>query len=392
MGVSGSERWSGRAALIAGAVAVLGVAGVPAMSAAATPPGEPVLSVDDPTVDRASGDTEVTFTVTLSAPGAPPTTAVPPPTAPAGSLPETGSTTAPIVAIASLLVACGLAAVVVRRRPGTLAVVLVGATVAGVGAAALAAPVAARDRPESAGTGVSVAYRTEDGDATAPDDYTATSGTISFAAGQTTATVLVPLAAGGDGGTFRLVLSDPVGASLGQSTGHATIRPLSGEPTTVAPTTTTTVAPTTSTTPVPTTTTLAPTTVVPTTVAPTTSTTLAPTTTTLAPTTTIASVPGCVTDGYLSYVVPAGTALSAITVVDRWGDEVVVHYAIVEGWFSSDCTGDRPRGTIFMPSDDYWNYSSEITDALYPDNCRCGWVGEAMIDGVGSGWVYLLDR
>ena len=64
---------------------------------------------------------------------------------------------------------------------------------------------------------VSVDYATEDGTATAGSDYTATSGTLTFAAGETAKTVKVPVLDDAiDEGkeTFKLKLSNPQGAFL----------------------------------------------------------------------------------------------------------------------------------------------------------------------------------
>ena len=69
----------------------------------------------------------------------------------------------------------------------------------------------------AAGHEVSVDYATEDGTATAGADYTATSGTLTFAAGETAKTVSVPLLDDAiDEGkeTFKLKLSNPKGAYL----------------------------------------------------------------------------------------------------------------------------------------------------------------------------------
>ncbi len=71
-----------------------------------------------------------------------------------------------------------------------------------------------------------VHYATAGGNATAGTDYTAVSGTLAFAAGETTKTVTVNIA--GDtvaeaNETFNLVLSVPTGATLSDSTGTATI-------------------------------------------------------------------------------------------------------------------------------------------------------------------------
>ena len=73
---------------------------------------------------------------------------------------------------------------------------------------------------------VTVAYATTDGTATAGSDYTATSGTLVFAPGQTSQTVAVPVI--GDTAyesdeTFTLTLSSPVNATLGTATATGTI-------------------------------------------------------------------------------------------------------------------------------------------------------------------------
>jgi hypothetical protein len=73
---------------------------------------------------------------------------------------------------------------------------------------------------------VSVRYSTANGTATAPADYTATSGTLTFAAGQTRRTVsaaVVPDALPEDDETFRLVLSAPSGVTIGDGSGTATV-------------------------------------------------------------------------------------------------------------------------------------------------------------------------
>ena len=64
---------------------------------------------------------------------------------------------------------------------------------------------------------VEVAYATADGTATAGEDYTATSGTLTFAPGETEKTVAVTIiddTVEDSGETFSLVLSDPSGAVL----------------------------------------------------------------------------------------------------------------------------------------------------------------------------------
>jgi len=74
---------------------------------------------------------------------------------------------------------------------------------------------------------VTVAYATTNGTATAGTDYTATSGTLSFAPGQTSMTVAVPIV--GDTAyepdeTLTLTLSNPVNGTLGTATATGTIR------------------------------------------------------------------------------------------------------------------------------------------------------------------------
>ena len=73
---------------------------------------------------------------------------------------------------------------------------------------------------------VSVAYATANGTATAGSDYTATSGTLVFAPGETSKTVAVPIL--GDTAyesdeTFTLTLSNPVNATLGTATATGAI-------------------------------------------------------------------------------------------------------------------------------------------------------------------------
>ena len=74
---------------------------------------------------------------------------------------------------------------------------------------------------------VTVDYATSDGTATAGEDYTATSGTLTFTAGETTKTISVPITddAEDDGGeTLTLTLSNASGADLGDAEAAGTIR------------------------------------------------------------------------------------------------------------------------------------------------------------------------
>ena len=74
---------------------------------------------------------------------------------------------------------------------------------------------------------VTVDYATADGTATAGEDYTATSGTLTFQAGETTKTISVPITddTEDDGGeTFTLTLSNASGADLGDAEATGTIR------------------------------------------------------------------------------------------------------------------------------------------------------------------------
>lgn len=78
----------------------------------------------------------------------------------------------------------------------------------------------------AAATAVSVKYATSDGTATAPSDYVATSGTLTFSPGETTKAVVVMVV--GDvqleqDERFTVTLSDPVGATLGIDSATGTI-------------------------------------------------------------------------------------------------------------------------------------------------------------------------
>jgi DNA-binding beta-propeller fold protein YncE len=75
---------------------------------------------------------------------------------------------------------------------------------------------------------LTVNYATADGTAHAGTNYTATSGTLTFAPGWTTATVRVPLLDSGSQTTpltFTLNLSSPVGGSLSRSQATGTVQP-----------------------------------------------------------------------------------------------------------------------------------------------------------------------
>ena len=80
---------------------------------------------------------------------------------------------------------------------------------------------------EAASEAISVDYATQDGTASAGSDYTSTSGTLQFAAGDTSKTIEVPLLDDDhDEGseTFKLVLSNPSGAVVTDSEATGTIR------------------------------------------------------------------------------------------------------------------------------------------------------------------------
>ena len=95
------------------------------------------------------------------------------------------------------------------------------------GAGAQLAFTVSLDRAVLASDGlVSVAYATRNGTATAGDDYTATSGTLTFTLDQQTKTVTVTVlddAHPDDGETLDLVLSNATGATIADGTGTGTI-------------------------------------------------------------------------------------------------------------------------------------------------------------------------
>ena len=74
---------------------------------------------------------------------------------------------------------------------------------------------------------VSVSYATADGTASAGSDYTASSGTVTFAAGETSKTVSVPIiddTVEESDETLTLTLSSPSGATISDAAATATIR------------------------------------------------------------------------------------------------------------------------------------------------------------------------
>ena len=79
---------------------------------------------------------------------------------------------------------------------------------------------------QASGSPVTVAYRTVDGSALAGTSYTATSGTLTFAAGTLSMTFTVPIKAvtsSTAAKNFSVILSAPTGATLGKSSGTVTI-------------------------------------------------------------------------------------------------------------------------------------------------------------------------
>ena len=79
---------------------------------------------------------------------------------------------------------------------------------------------------ESSGT-MTVEYATADDSATAGDDYTSTSGTVTFSAGDRTATIEVTVIDDSDeeqDETFKVRLTNPAGATIERANGVGTIR------------------------------------------------------------------------------------------------------------------------------------------------------------------------
>jgi len=213
---------------------------------AAPAPQLPSLSISDGTM---VGDGEqIQFTVTLTG-ATEPTTTLPGTitTQPAVDLPATGSSVVSMVLVATALIVAGLAAFFLRRVISPPLLILVLVCAAACAAAAFGASVAHAQQTQPVAT---VNFHTEDGTATAPQDYTSTSGTINFGPGQTTANIVVAVNATADdsGKTFFVVLTDPVGATIATAVGMATITVKApATSTTEAATTTTSEAATTST-------------------------------------------------------------------------------------------------------------------------------------------------
>jgi large repetitive protein len=124
----------------------------------------------------------------------------------------------------ALVVAQGTGTIVDNDDPPALSIndVAVGEGNSGTTAATFTVSLSA-----ASGRSVSVNYTTADGTATtASNDYAASSGTLTFAAGETSKTLTVPIV--GDAldeadETFSVVLSSPVNATIGDATGAGTI-------------------------------------------------------------------------------------------------------------------------------------------------------------------------
>lgn len=72
---------------------------------------------------------------------------------------------------------------------------------------------------------VSVSYASKDGTAHSPGDFTAVSGTLSYAANETTKTITVVVHCGHGGSNllFHVLLSNPVNAVLGNASAYGSI-------------------------------------------------------------------------------------------------------------------------------------------------------------------------
>ncbi|HEU4977922.1 MAG TPA: Calx-beta domain-containing protein [Solirubrobacteraceae bacterium] len=159
-------------------------------------PGETSKTINVPIVGDTLDENDETFTVTLSSPVD--ATLDPSHTAATGTIVDDDSP--PAVSIANGSVTEG--------NSGTTNLPLT---------VTLSAP---------SGKTVTVSYATADGTATAPADYTATSGTLTFNPGETSKTIDVPVVGDtlveGDE-TFSVTLSSPANASIATGTGTATI-------------------------------------------------------------------------------------------------------------------------------------------------------------------------
>jgi hypothetical protein len=157
-------------------------------------PGAVTASVEVPVVDDAAIEGDESFTLTLSAPSG---ATLGDASAAGVILDDDDSVVRPVLSVTDASV----------REDGGPAVFEV--------------------RLSEAATGpVSVAWATGDGTAVAPGDYTGGAGRVSFAPGEVSAPVEVPVtedaAAEGDE-TFTLTLTDPVGATIGDGTAVGTI-------------------------------------------------------------------------------------------------------------------------------------------------------------------------
>jgi hypothetical protein len=222
------------------------------------PPPGPSLSVNDATVGNVpAGQTSALFTVSLSAPSSVPVTAnftatagtaaanvdfypiqgtvtfapgqttqyVPVPVIgdPSYDAPETFNLNLSNPSGASLGRAQGTGTIISAVAPPSLSVgntTVVNGT-SGTTPAVFTVNLSAPSRETT-----TVNYQTSNGSAWALSDYTPTSGTLTFAPGQASQTVVVPVL--GDGRydapeTFTLNLSAPVNATLAQAQGTATI-------------------------------------------------------------------------------------------------------------------------------------------------------------------------
>ena len=339
------RRWFARTATAVALTLLTLVAPAASFGPGRAAPQLPSLSIDDPTLAVGDeGPTEVEFTVTLSGVTEPTTTTQPGTiTTQPRELPTTGASVGPIVLVATALIIAGLVAFGLRRiiSPPLLILLI---CAAGSAAAALGGSVAHAQQEQPV---VTVQFHTEDGTATAPEDYTATSGTISFAPGQTTATIVVPinLLLEESGKTFIVVLTDPAGATISKAVGTATLLVEAPTTTTIAATTTTTEATTTTTAATTSTSTTQPTTTSTTT----SSTTTTTTTTTEATTTTAATTTS--TSTTQPTTTSSTTTTSTTTTVPPIAPTAVDQTVTVNGEFAGSLVDDgddlgTPTATI----------------------------------------------